>query len=736
MQKVAGGSESGKNCNLENQNSGIDKLNTSHTEMEQMVLELGKKEKYLKEVLDVSREGVVTLDRDYRVININKVMSSTFAEKGVIVEKGSDILKIFPPELADYKRNFYQRIFTGESHYELESLTNNGFNNHYQVTHKPIRDEQDEIIAIAVYVNDITELIVAKQKAEELAEESQLQAEELKVQAEELQLQAEELQRQSERLQMLNEELILQKQEADKARQEADKANQAKSVFLATMSHEIRTPMNGVIGMASLLTQTLLTEEQQEYVNTINISGEALLGVINDILDYSKIESGHMEIEQDDFHLRDCVEGVLDLFAGKAANQGLDLIYQIDPQLPSMIVGDSLRLRQILINLVNNALKFTHVGEVFVKVSRDFAENEELGITFEVIDTGIGIPKDKLDRLFKAFSQVDSSTTRKYGGTGLGLAISEKLVHLMGGEIGVTSEVNTGTTFYFNIKSRASNAVEKSEFSPDSIIIEGKRILVIDDNATNLSILRSQLEYWKLMPVVATSGKEALAILAVEPNFHLVLTDMQMPEMDGVMLAREIKRIHPLLPIILLSSIGDESRSKYPGLFSSVLTKPVKQEQLFKLIQAELKGTKGKVPESEEKKEGQLSDQFASEHPLNILLAEDNLINQKLATRVLNKLGYQLQIANNGKEALEMYKLYGADLILMDIQMPEMDGFEATYAIRNEFEVQPQIVAMTANAMPEDRDRCIDAGMNNYIAKPFKMDELIAILKTVTTQCP
>jgi CheY-like chemotaxis protein len=359
-----------------------------------------------------------------------------------------------------------------------------------------------------------------------------------------------------------------------------------------------------------------------------------------------------------------------------------------------------------------------------------------LGITFEVIDTGIGIPKDKLDRLFKAFSQVDSSTTRKYGGTGLGLAISEKLVHLMGGEIGVTSEVNTGTTFYFNIKSRASNAVEKSEFSPDSIIIEGKRILVIDDNATNLSILRNQLEYWKLMPVVATSGKEALAILAVEPNFHLVLTDMQMPEMDGVMLAREIKRIHPLLPIILLSSIGDESRSKYPGLFSSVLTKPVKQEQLFKLIQAELKGTKGKVPESEEKKEGQLSDQFASEHPLNILLAEDNLINQKLATRVLNKLGYQLQIANNGKEALEMYKLYGADLILMDIQMPEMDGFEATYAIRNEFEVQPQIVAMTANAMPEDRDRCIDAGMNNYIAKPFKMDELIAILKTVTTQCP
>ncbi|MES2730521.1 MAG: two-component regulator propeller domain-containing protein [Bacteroidota bacterium] len=541
--------------------------------------------------------------------------------------------------------------------------------------------------------------------------------------------QKEELQDQADILQSFIEEIKNKQEEAEKARQEAEEANRAKSTFLATMSHEIRTPMNGVLGMASLLAETNQSSEQREYTETILNCGESLLTVINDILDYSKIESGNMELEQQDFDLRTCIEEVFDVFASKAAELSLDLIYQIDSNVPAQVMGDGLRLRQVLLNLVSNAIKFTQQGEIFLGVHlRQSSEKQGLQLGFDVRDTGIGIPEDKIDRLFKAFSQVDSSTTRKYGGTGLGLVICEKLIGLMGGTIEVTSQLGQGTTFSFSIRVKASTEALRTYVHYNTDGLEGKRILVIDDNATNRLILQNQLQHWQLVPVLAESGSQALALLSQEANFDIVISDMQMPEMDGIQLARAIRNKYAQLPIILLSSMGMEQLHHYPELFCAVLTKPVKQHILCKHILNQLKQQDKAVGETEAS-ERKLSEAFANQYPLRILIAEDNLVNQKLAVRILNKLGYQPGLASDGLQALEAVSGQEYDLVLMDVQMPVMDGLEATRIIRQKLALQPQIVAMTANAMQGDRETCLQAGMDNYLSKPIKLGELVAILE-------
>lgn len=533
-----------------------------------------------------------------------------------------------------------------------------------------------------------------------------------------------ERKRNEEALENSNRQLRKSNQELEKARQEADQANQAKSIFLATMSHEIRTPMNGVIGMAALLRETPLSEEQLMFSESITTCGETLINVINDILDFSKIESGNLELEREDFNLRQCVEDVLDIFGTSAAKIGLDLVYKIAENVPLQIVGDHLRLRQILINLVGNAMKFTERGEVCICVNLQKNEPDgQLELRFDVRDTGIGIPEDKLNRLFKAFSQVDSSTTRKYGGTGLGLAISEKLVTLMGGQISVKSQPEQGSIFSFTVSTSVGTKILVPYVHYDMDNQEGKTILVVDDNVTNLSILKRQLAHWKLKPILAGSGEEALALLSKNVAVDLVITDMQMPFMDGVMLSRLIREQFPDIPIILLSSIGEDFKEDIGLLFVSIMTKPIKQHILSKQILSALQKHTPVAQEQLSRKK--LSTDFSGKFPFTILIAEDNQMNQHVIVHILNKLGYQPEIVKNGQEAVEAANQKDYNLILMDMQMPVMDGMEATRVIRQTVVSQPVIIALTANTMDGDEEICLDAGMNDYIGKPIKLEVLM-----------
>ena len=628
-------------------------------------------------------DSIWSVDAAYRIITFNATFSELIvATTGHYPKIGDVLIDLLPETWREEDVALYDRALAGEKFIVERRYQFEEEERYFEISYNPIRTNET-VTGVAVFSKDITE----RQRAH-------------------IALQA--------------------------AMVSAESANRLKSEFLANMSHEIRTPMNGVIGMTDLLLMTELTHEQREFARTVRISGESLLIVINDILDFSKIEAGKLDLEAADFDLREVIDNTMDLLAAQAHSKGLELAAFIRPEVPLDLRGDSGRLRQVVNNLVGNAVKFTSQGEVVVTVSLASETPTHATLSFEVRDTGIGLDEKGIARLFKAFSQADGSTTRKYGGTGLGLAISQKLVGMMNGEIKVKSELGKGSTFHFNADFEKQTIPLKSAAADDLV---GLHVLIVDDNATNREILDHHTRMWKMRSALAASGRQALQMLrnesATDP-YDLAILDMQMPEMDGLMLGREIKEDPTIAKtkLIMLTSLGnqlDAEAMKASGIEACVL-KPVKQSRLFTRVAEIMAGHSARKTQpvaGVQPHSAQPVTPAATRKVARILLAEDNIINQKVALGLLNNIGFAADVANNGMEVLAALDVRPYDLILMDCQMPELDGYETTQRIRARPEFRNlHIIAMTANAMRGESEKCINAGMDDYLSKPVRLESL------------